>query len=295
MQNDPLILAGKPVSRAVRDRLKTRVEALQAKGVTPGLTVVLVGEDPASQSYVRTKERQSRKLGFNSNVLRLPADTSEAAVLKIVEDLNADQSVHGILVQLPLPRHIDGQKVIESIDPHKDVDGFHPVSMGNLVLGLPGFVSCTPAGIMEMIKYYEIETQGKHVVIVGRSNIVGKPMANLMLQKKEHANATVTLCHTATPNMGFYTRQADILIVAAGAPKVVGADMVKEGAVVIDVGINRIDDPEADKGYSIVGDVDFEAVAPKCSAITPVPGGVGLMTVAMLLSNTVDSAERSVK
>lgn len=295
MPNEPLILAGKAVATAVKDRLVERIEALKQKGVIPGLTVVLVGEDPASQSYVRSKERQSGKLGFKSEVLRLAAETGETEVLATVHRLNQDESVHGILVQLPLPKHIDSQKVIESIDPAKDVDGFHPVSMGKLVLGLEGFVPCTPAGIVEMIKYYDIKTRGKHLVVIGRSNIVGKPMANLMLQKSEHANCTVTLCRTATPDMSVHTKNADILVVAAGVPRYVGPDMVKEGAVVIDVGINRIDAPGTEKGYRLVGDVDYDAVLPKASAITPVPGGVGLMTVAMLLSNTVDAAERQIK
>ena len=295
MPSDPVILAGKAVATAVKDGLKDRIATLQAKGVIPGLTVILVGEDPGSQSYVRSKERQSGQLGFKSEVIRLPAETGETEVLDLVKRLNQDDSVHGILVQLPLPKHIDSQKVIETIDANKDVDGFHPVSMGKLVLGLDGFVPCTPAGIVEMIKFYGLETSGKHLVVVGRSNIVGKPMANLMLQKSQHANCTVTLCHTGTPDMGIHTRAADILVVAAGVPQYIGADMVKEGAVVIDVGINRIDAPGTEKGYRIVGDVDYDAVAPKSSAITPVPGGVGLMTVAMLLSNTVKSAEKTLK
>ena len=293
--NEPLVLGGKAVATAVKDALGARIAALSEQGITPGLTVVLVGEDPASQSYVRSKERQSAKLGFKSEVLRLPAETAETEVLDTVARLNADDAVHGILVQLPLPKHIDSQKVIEYINPEKDVDGFHPVSMGKLVLGLDGFVPCTPAGIVEMIKYYDIETKGKHLVVIGRSNIVGKPMANLMLQKSEHANCTVTLCHTATPDMSQHTLQADILVVAAGVAQYVTADMVKDGAVIIDVGINRVDAPETEKGYKIVGDVDYKDVLPKASAITPVPGGVGLMTVAMLLSNTVKSAENTLK
>ena len=248
MQSEPLILAGKAVAAAVKDKLRERIAILNERGVTPGLAVVLVGEDPASQSYVRSKERQSAKLGFNSEVIRLPAETSEFDLLATVKRLNNDPAVHGILVQLPLPKHIDSQKIIESIDPVKDVDGFHPVSMGKLVLGLEGFVPCTPAGIIEMIKYYGIETAGKHTVIVGRSNIVGKPMANLLLQKKENANSTVTLCHTGTPDMSLHTLQADILVAAAGAPEFLGADMVREGAVVIDVGINRVDAPGTEKG-----------------------------------------------
>ncbi len=295
MPNDPIILAGKAVAEAVKEGLRDRIANLKRQGVVPGLTVVLVGEDPASQSYVRSKERQSGQLGFNSEVIRLPAETSEADVLATVERLNSDPKVHGILVQLPLPNHIEDQLIIESINPEKDVDGFHPVSVGKLVLGLDGFVSCTPAGILEIMKYYNIETEGKHVVVVGRSNIVGKPMANLMIQKRAMGNATVTLVHTRTPDMGLHTRQADILIAAAGVPEFIGADMVKEGAVVIDVGINRVDDASLEKGYRLTGDVDFEAVLDKVSAITPVPGGVGLMTVAMLLSNTVKSAENSLK
>lgn len=295
MPNNPLILSGKDVSAAIKLDLATRISALAKQGVKPGLTAILVGDDPASQVYVRSKERQSGKLGFNSQVMRLPAETTEKDLLSLIEKLNEDKTVHGILVQLPLPRHIDEQRVIEAIDPDKDVDGFHPVSVGKLVLGLDGFVSCTPAGILEILRYYDIETQGKHVVIVGRSNIVGKPMANLMIQKRSLANSTVTLVHTGTPDMGIHTRQADILVAAAGVPEFIGADMIKAGAVVIDVGINRIDDPESEKGYRLVGDVNYEAVLSKVSAITPVPGGVGVMTIAMLLSNTVKSAENSLK
>ncbi len=295
MPNNPLILRGKDVSTAIKAELATRIAALDQQGVKPGLTAILVGEDPASQVYIRSKERQSGKLGFNSQVLRLPERTSEKELLALINKLNADKAVHGILVQLPLPKHIDEQRVIESIDPDKDVDGFHPVSVGKLVLGLEGFVSCTPAGILEILRYYDIETQGKHVVIVGRSNIVGKPMANLMIQKRPLGNSTVTLVHTRTPDMAYHTRQADILIAAAGVPEFIDVDMIKAGAVVIDVGINRIDDPGSEKGYRLVGDVNYNSVLNKVSAITPVPGGVGVMTIAMLLSNTVKSAENSLK
>ena len=295
MPNSPLILSGKEVSLAVKSDLKDRIAKLKEKGVAPGLTAVLVGEDPASQVYVHSKERQSGKLGFNSQVLRLDENTSQTELLQVVKDLNEDDNVHGILVQLPLPKHIDSQLIIEAIEPNKDVDGFHPVSVGKLVLDLDGFVSCTPAGILEIMKYYKIETSGKHVVVVGRSNIVGKPMANLMIQKKALGNATVTLVHTRTPDMGVHTRQADILIAAAGVPEFITEDMVKAGAVVIDVGINRVDDASTEKGYRLVGDVDFAGVSEKCTAITPVPGGVGPMTIAMLLSNTVKSAENSLK
>ncbi|NQV15560.1 bifunctional methylenetetrahydrofolate dehydrogenase/methenyltetrahydrofolate cyclohydrolase FolD [bacterium] len=295
MPNKPQILFGKDVSLAIKADLKIRIAKLEAQGIKPGLAAVLVGEDPASQVYVRSKERQSAKLGFNSNVLRLAMETSQAELLQLVSQLNNDDLVHGILVQLPLPDHIDSQLIIESINPDKDVDGFHPVSVGRLVLGLDGFVSCTPAGILEIIRFYNIKTSGKHVVIVGRSNIVGKPLANLMLQKSELGNATVTLVHTRTPDMGYHTRQADIIVAAAGVPKFITADMVKEGAVVIDVGINRVDDSTRERGYRLVGDVDYEAVLGKVSAITPVPGGVGPMTIAMLLSNTVKAAENSLK
>lgn len=295
MPNDPLILRGKEVAAAIKADLEQRIAKLAEHGIKPGLTVIIVGEDPASQVYVRSKERQSAKLGIDSRVIRLETDTSEDALLAHVESLNQDGSVHGILVQLPLPRHIDSQRVIEAINPDKDVDGFHPVSVGKLVLDLDGFVSCTPAGIIEIMRYYNIETEGKHVVVVGRSNIVGKPIANLMIQKRKMANSTVTMVHTRTPDMGVHTRQADILIVAAGAPEFIGADMVKKGAVVIDVGINRVDDDSVEKGYRLVGDVAYDEVLEKVSAITPVPGGVGPMTIAMLLSNTVKSAENSLK
>ena len=292
MPNSPLILSGKEVSLAVKSDLKDRIAKLKEKGVAPGLTAVLVGEDPASQVYVRSKERQSGKLGFNSQVLRLDENTSQTELLQVVKDLNEDDNVHGILVQLPLPKHIDSQLIIEAIEPNKDVDGFHPVSVGKLVLDLDGFVSCTPAGILEIMKYYKIETSGKHVVVVGRSNIVGKPMANLMIQKKALGNATVTLVHTRTPDMGVHTRQADILIAAAGVPEFITEDMVKAGAVVIDVGINRVDDASTEKGYRLVGDVDFAGVSEKCTAITPVPGGIGPMTIYTLIEQLVESAER---
>ena len=295
MPSNTQVLSGKTVAAAVKADLVQRIEALKSHGVQPGLTAVLVGEDPASQVYVRSKEKQSSKLGFRSQVIRLPAETTESALLQLVDELNADDQVHGILVQLPLPKHMDDQKVIERIDPAKDVDGFHPESVGRLVLNLDGFVSCTPAGILEILKYYGLSTEGKHVVVVGRSNIVGKPIANLLIQKQSPGNATVTLVHTRTPDMSVHTRQADILIAAAGVPEMITADMIKEDAVIIDVGINRVDDSTAEKGYRLVGDVDYDGVFEHCAAITPVPGGVGPMTIAMLLSNTVKSAERHLK
>lgn len=289
------ILYGKAVATFVKDGLKERIESCKAKGVHPGLVVVLVGEDPASQSYVRSKGRACEALGIYSETLRLPAETTQDELNALVDQLNKDDRFHGILVQLPLPKHLDDVEIIERISPDKDVDGFHPMSVGRLVQGQDTLLPCTPAGIMEMIAYYGIETKGKHVVIIGRSNIVGKPMLNLLYQKSDHANATVTICHTGTQNMKAYTRQADILIVAAGAPEMVTADMIKEGAVVIDVGVNRVDDPTREKGYRLTGDVAYEDVKDHCSAITPVPGGVGLMTIAMLMKNTVQSAENYVK
>ena len=228
-------------------------------------------------------------IGFNSKTEKLSADISEEKLLSIVESYNNNPDFHGILVQLPLPKHIDEDKVIEAISPKKDVDGFHPISVGNLVIGKETFLSCTPAGIQELLKRYKIETKGKHVVVLGRSNIVGKPIANILLQKKDYANSIVTVCHSAAKDVSYYTKQADILIAAIGRANFVTADMVKDGVVVVDVGINRVEDASRKKGYRVVGDVDFENVSPKCSFITPVPGGVGPMTIAMLLKNTYEA------
>lgn len=285
------VLYGKDVAKRVKENVKKRVDDLKKSGITPGLVVVLVGEDPASAIYVKSKARACERLGIYSETLRLPADTSQDDLNALIDQLNDDKRYHGILVQLPLPAHLDDSEIIARISPAKDVDGFHPVSLGKLVLNEDTFVSCTPAGILEILKYYDIDTNGKHVVVVGRSNIVGKPMANLLYQKAPQGNATVTICHTRTRDMAAITRQADILIAAVGVPELITADMVKEGAVVIDVGINRIDDPGSEKGYRIVGDVAFDAVGEKAAAITPVPGGVGVMTIAMLMWNTVKAAE----
>ncbi|MHB8339379.1 MAG: bifunctional 5,10-methylenetetrahydrofolate dehydrogenase/5,10-methenyltetrahydrofolate cyclohydrolase, partial [Ignavibacteriaceae bacterium] len=241
---------------------------------------------PASEIYVRSKAKDCEEIGMRSKVEKLGANIDEEELLALVSKYNNDNNYHGILVQLPLPKHISEDKVIEAISPRKDVDGFHPISIGNLVIGKDTFVSCTPAGIQELLIRYKIETKGKHVVVLGRSNIVGKPIANIMLQKKEGANSIVTVCHSATKNISYFTRQADILIAAIGSPNFVKSDMVKEGVVVIDVGINRVEDKNSKKGYRVVGDVDFESVAPLSSFITPVPGGVGPMTIAMLLKNT---------
>lgn len=287
------IIDGKAIAREMQEELKVQIAELRDKGVTPGLAAVLVGDNPASQTYVRSKEKACERVGVYSDVRRLPADLPEADLIALVGELNNDPKIHGILVQLPLPGHIYESKVLLTINPDKDVDGFHPVNVGKMVVGEPGFLPCTPHGIQMLLIRSGIETKGKHVVVVGRSNIVGKPIANILLQKKEGANSVVTVVHTAAPDMSYFTRQADILIVAAGRPEMITADMVKEGVVVIDVGINRVDDPSRERGYRLTGDVDFAGVSEKASHITPVPGGVGPMTITMLLHNTVESARRT--
>jgi methylenetetrahydrofolate dehydrogenase (NADP+) / methenyltetrahydrofolate cyclohydrolase len=281
------ILDGKKVSAEIRAELKKEIDQLKQEGKgIPGLVTILVGDNPASRVYVSNKIKACEEIGMRTEAVRPDASISEEELISIIKSYNENKDFHGILVQLPLPKHINEEIVIDAIAPQKDVDGFHPVSIGNLVIGKETFVSCTPAGIQEILRRYEIETKGKHVVVVGRSNIVGKPVANLMLQKKAYANAVVTVCHSAAKDLGYYTRQADILIAAIGSPEFIKSDMVKEGVVVVDVGINRIDDPSHPKGSRLVGDVAFKEVAPKSSYITPVPGGIGLMTVAMLLKNT---------
>jgi methylenetetrahydrofolate dehydrogenase (NADP+)/methenyltetrahydrofolate cyclohydrolase len=286
-----LIIDGKAVAQKIREKIRERARLLREKGIIPCLAVILLGEDPASLSYVTAKEKALEETGMASRDFRLPADTTEAVLLRHIAELNADPSVHGILVQLPLPRHIQEDRVITAIDPRKDVDGFHPVSVGNLVLGKPGFVPCTPQGVVALLQETHIPISGAHAVVVGRSSIVGKPLLNLLARRE--LNATVTLCHTGTKDMAHYTREADILIAAAGKPGLITADMVKEGAAVIDVGVNRVSDPTAKKGYRLRGDVDFESVAEKACCITPVPGGVGPMTITMLLRNVVEAAERA--
>ncbi|MBU1100971.1 MAG: bifunctional methylenetetrahydrofolate dehydrogenase/methenyltetrahydrofolate cyclohydrolase FolD [Bacteroidetes bacterium] len=284
------LIDGKKISDEIKVELQEKIKVLIDSGrKVPGLVTILVGDDPASQSYVGSKSKGCEQLGMHSKIERLDASISEDELLAVVGKYNADPDYHGILVQLPLPNHIDEDKVVEAIAPEKDVDGFHPISVGNLVIGKDTFFPCTPYGIVELLKRYKIETKGKHVVVVGRSNIVGKPIANMMLQKKEGANSIVTICHSAAEDISKYTMQADILIAAIGRANYITSDMVKEGVVVVDVGINRIDDPESGKGYKIVGDVDFDDVAPKSSYITPVPGGVGRMTIAMLLKNTYEA------
>jgi methylenetetrahydrofolate dehydrogenase (NADP+) / methenyltetrahydrofolate cyclohydrolase len=291
-----IIIDGNAVSKKIREDLKKRVDQLQeVHTITPGLAVILVGENPASQSYVRAKHRACKNIGIRTKDFNFPTDISEAEILNLVDTLNNDTEIHGILVQLPLPAHIDEQKVLLKIDPGKDVDGFHPQSIGKLVIGLDTFFPCTPFGIIKLLEHTGISPEGKHVCVVGRSNIVGKPIANLLMQKEKHANATVTVCHSRTPDIKNFTLQADIVIAAIGKPEFITADMVKKGAVVIDVGINRIDAPEKEKGYRLVGDVDFDNVSKIASAITPVPGGVGPMTITMLMYNTILSAERMQK
>ena len=287
------IISGTETARAIRTELATEVARLkQEHNLVPGLVTVLVGEDPASQSYVAAKNRTAHALGIHSEQLTLPADTAEADLLARIDGYNRDPAIHGILVQLPLPRHINEAKVLFAIDPAKDVDGFHPVNVGKMLLGEPCFLPCTPHGILELLQRAGVQTDGAEVVVVGRSNIVGKPVANLMLQKRAGGNATVTVCHTRTRDMAAHTRRADILIVAAGRARMIGADLVKEGAVVIDVGVNRVGQTASGKAI-LEGDVDFQAVAEKASAITPVPGGVGPMTITMLMKNTVQAARQA--
>jgi methylenetetrahydrofolate dehydrogenase (NADP+)/methenyltetrahydrofolate cyclohydrolase len=286
------IIDGKQIAAEIRAELKQEVEKLKAEhGIVPGLGVVLVGEDPASQSYVRAKEKACAEIGIYSDDNRLPADTSQKDLLELVLSMNENPKINGILVQLPLPPHMDESEILLAIDPDKDVDGFHPVSVGRMVVGEKAFLSCTPHGVIQLLLRSGVKLEGAEVVIVGRSNIVGKPLANMLMQKWNKGNATVTVCHTRTRDLAVHTRQADIVIAAAGRPNTVTADMIKDGAVVIDVGVNRVDDATRKRGYRLVGDVDFEAVAEKASLITPVPGGVGPMTITMLLHNTVESAK----
>jgi methylenetetrahydrofolate dehydrogenase (NADP+)/methenyltetrahydrofolate cyclohydrolase len=284
------IIDGKKISADIKEELKQQISEIIENGKTPpGLVTILVGDDPASSVYVNMKNKACAKIGMYSEIKKLDTDTSEEELLKVIDSYNKNSRIHGILVQLPLPKHIDEDKIIESISPQKDVDGFHPYNVGNLVIGKETFKSCTPYGIVELLKRYKIETKGKHVVVVGRSNIVGKPIANLMLQKEEGANSIVTICHSAAKDLSYFTKQADIIIAAIGRANFITADMVKEDVAVIDVGINSIDDPSTKKGYRLVGDVDFEEVSKKASYITPVPGGVGPMTIAMLLKNTLQA------
>jgi len=290
------IIDGKQIAEKIREEVKAETAALKAKGVTPGLVTILVGENPASISYVTAKQQAAKELGFYSVQDNQPATISQQDLLALVDKYNKDPKIHGILVQLPLPKHIDEAKVLNAIDPDKDVDGFHPVNVGRLMIGEAKFLPCTPAGIQQLLIRSGAKIEGAEVVVVGRSNIVGKPIANILLQKQAGANATVTVCHTRTKNIGEHTRRADILIVAAGYPNAVTADMVKEGAVVIDVGVNRVGEKPSTKtpGKMVAilrGDVDFDAIKEKAGAITPVPGGVGPMTITMLMHNTLKGAK----
>ena len=292
MPTNENVIDGAAIAARVLDEARAEVDRLKARGITPGLSVVLVGDDPASAVYVRSKESTSRDLGMAGETIRLGAATTQSELLAIVDRLNASDQVHGILVQMPLPRQIDADLVLRRIRPDKDVDGFHPVNVGKLLIGeTDGFVPCTPAGIQYMLEFCGVETRGAECVVIGRSNIVGKPMAALMMQNGAGADATVTICHSRTRDLTVHTRRADILIVAAGRPQMVTAEMVKPGAVVIDVGMNRIPDSTKKSGSRLVGDVDFDRVREVASLITPVPGGVGKMTIAMLMLNTVRAAE----
>jgi methylenetetrahydrofolate dehydrogenase (NADP+)/methenyltetrahydrofolate cyclohydrolase len=284
------IIDGKLVSQKVKEDIKNKTAALKEKGINPGLVVLLVGDDPASAIYVRNKGKACDKAGIYSETITLSKDTSEKELLNLIQKYNQDKKFHGILVQLPLPNHINESRILESVYPQKDVDCFHPSNVGKLVSGRPYVLPCTPAGILELLSAYDVKTEGKHVVIIGRSNIVGKPMANLLMQKSKEANATVTVVHSRTSDIAHFTKQADILIAAMGSAKFVTGEMIKQDVVIIDVGMNRVP-ADNERGYQLAGDVDFNDVLAKVSKITPVPGGVGPMTIAMLLQNTLTAAE----
>jgi len=287
------IIDGKQVAADMRAEIKDEVTKLKEQGIVPGLGVILVGEHPASQSYVRAKERACEEAGIYSDDNRLPAETTQEDLIALVRKMNKDPKINGILVQLPLPKGLNESEVLLTIDPDKDVDGFHPMNVGKMMVGEKAFLPCTPHGVIQLLLRSGVKIEGANAVIVGRSNIVGKPLANMLIQKNAKGNATVTVCHTRTKELPHYTKQADIVIAAAGRPNTITADMVKEGVVVIDVGVNRVEDATKKRGYRLVGDVDFEGVKEKASLITPVPGGVGPMTITMLLYNTVESAKRA--
>jgi methylenetetrahydrofolate dehydrogenase (NADP+)/methenyltetrahydrofolate cyclohydrolase len=289
------IIDGRAIAGEVRSELKKRIETLRERNIIPGLAVILAGDDPASHVYVRMKKKASVDVGIFNETFEYPSSVTEEEILTMLLELNQNDKVHGILVQLPLPGGIDTKKVLETVDPAKDVDGFHPTNVGRLVVGEKVLKPCTPAGIQELLKRKKIDTRGKHVVIVGRSNVVGRPLANMLSLKAEMADATVTLCHSRTESIESHTLQADILIAAIGRAEFVNGSMIKEGAVVIDVGVNRVDDPGSEKGYRLAGDVHFESAVRVAGAITPVPGGVGPMTIAMLMNNTVQAAENSLE
>ena len=285
------VLSGKDTAVAVYASFKNRLDILSKKGIIPGLCVILVGDDPASQIYVKTKSKKLQSLGLRSKNIYLNNDVSQNELIQTINGLNQDSNYHGILVQMPLPSHIDSQLIINSLDPTKDVDGFHPENVGWLSIGKPRFIPCTPKGIMKIFKHYNIELSGKDIVVIGRSNIVGRPMSILVSSNGEWSNGTCTICHSRTKNLEQYTRNADVVISAIGKPNYLKADMIKKGSIIIDVGINRVE-AENDKGYKIIGDVDYNSVIDKVSFITPVPGGVGPMTIAMLVENTIEAAEQ---
>jgi methylenetetrahydrofolate dehydrogenase (NADP+)/methenyltetrahydrofolate cyclohydrolase len=286
-----IIIDGKKISQEIKDEVRSATERFNSeKGFVPGLAFILVGENPASQAYVKSKGKSCEEIGFYSVTERVPETTTEAELLAMIDRFNRDERIHGILVQLPLPKHINEQRVIEAISPAKDVDGFHPANVGKMMIGIDTFFPCTPYGIVELLKRTNIDPSGKHVVVVGRSNIVGKPIANMLVQKKEWANAIVTIAHTAAKDISYYTKQADILIAAVGKAHAITKEMVKPGVVVIDVGINRVVDTTTKSGYRLTGDVDYESVKEVAFAMTPVPGGVGPMTIAMLMVNTLKAA-----
>ena len=285
------VLSGKDTAVAIYDSFKKRLDILSKKGIIPGLCVILVGDNPASQIYVKTKSKKLQSLGLRSKNIYLDIDVSQNELIQIISGLNQDSNYHGILVQMPLPSHIDSQEIINSIDPTKDVDGFHPENVGWLSIGKPRFIPCTPKGIMKIFKHYNIELSGKDIVVIGRSNIVGRPMSILVSSNGDWSNGTCTICHSRTKNLEQYTRNADVVISAIGKPNYLKADMIKKGSIIIDVGINRVE-ADNDKGYKIIGDVDYNSVIDKVSFITPVPGGVGPMTIAMLVENTIEAAEQ---
>ncbi len=288
------VLDGKSMSKTIREELKNKVEARKAEGKRiPHLSAILVGHDGGSEAYVASKMKACEEIGFKSSLIRFDEDITEEQLMACVQKLNTDPEITGYIIQLPLPKHINEQRIIESVNPEKDVDGFNPINVGRMSIGLPGFVSATPQGIIELLRRYNIETRGKHAVILGRSNIVGKPMAQLLLQKGSPGDCTVTVCHSRTPNIKEICRNADILVAALGQPLFVKADMIKPGAVIIDVGTTRVKNDSTPSGFKLTGDVDFDEVAPLCSYITPVPGGVGPMTIASLMMNTLIAAERA--
>lgn len=284
---DNKIIDGKLIASQITEEIKAELEKVK---ITPGLALILVGNNPASEIYVKMKSKKCAELGYYSVIERKPDDISEIELFELINNFNKDERIHGILIQLPLPKHINEMRILEAVDYKKDVDGFHPINAGRLMIGEKCFLPCTPSGIHELLIRYNVQTSGKNAVVLGRSNIVGKPIANILLQKAKGANCTVTVCHSSTQNISEYTRNADIIIAAIGKPEFLKGNMIKEGAVIIDVGINRVEDATAPKGYKVVGDVDYDDCYPKASKITPVPGGVGPMTIAMLMKNTLDSA-----